>query len=69
MDCLTYCANFCSLMSCVGDVRNAVAKLCPCFREKKPPEPEYHEEVVKIVFLDKTIIKFERVVELSLIHI
>jgi hypothetical protein len=47
----------------VGDVRNAVAKLCPCFVEKKPPEPEYHEEVVKIVFLNKTILRFEKVEE------
>ena len=62
MDCLTYCANFCSLLSCVGDVRNAVAKLCPCLRKEKP-EPEYHEETFKIVFLGKTILRFERIEE------
>ena len=63
MECFTYCANFCSLLSCVGDLRNAVSKLCPCIGRKKDPVPEYHEEIVKIVFLGKTILRFEKIEE------
>ena len=71
MECFAYCANFCSLLSCVGDVRNAASKLCrpwahpwcPCIGRKKDPVPEYHEEIVKIVFLGKTILRFEKIEE------
>jgi hypothetical protein len=63
MECFAYCANFCSLLSCVGDVRNAFSKLCPCIGRKKEAVPEYHEEIVKIVFLGKTILRFEKIEE------
>ena len=71
MECFAYCANFCSLLSCVGDVRNAASKLCrpwahpwcPCIGRKKDAVPEYHEEVDKIAFLGKTIFRFEKIEE------
>jgi hypothetical protein len=44
-------------------MKNAVSKLCPCCKGKPPAEPEYHEEIVKIVFLGKTILRFERLEE------
>jgi len=32
-------------------------------RRKKEAVPEYHEEIVKIVFLGKTILRFEKIEE------
>ena len=63
MECFSYCANFCSLLSCMGDLRNAASKLCPCLRRKKEAAPEYHEEIVKIVLLGKTSLRFEKIEE------
>jgi hypothetical protein len=40
-------------------MKNAVSKLCPCCKGKPPAEPEYHEEIVKIVFW-KEYLDFER---------
>ena len=63
MSCLPYCLNFCTFLSCLGDMKNAVSKLCPCCKGKPPAEPEYKEEMFKITFLGNTILKFERVSE------
>ena len=63
MSCLPYCFNFCTFLSCIGDMKNAVSKLCPCCKGKPPAEPEYKEEMFKITFLGNTILKFERVSE------
>ena len=59
MDYLGCCGNICSLLSCLGDTRNAISKLFPCMRKKEEP-PKYKEETYKIVFLDRTIVRFEK---------
>ena len=62
MECCTYFFNFCTLLSCLGDAKNAITKLFPCMR-KKEPQSTFREETYKITFLDHTIIKFERITE------
>ena len=58
------CSNICSLLSCFGNIRNAVQKLCPCiFRSKEPEPPLIHEEVKKIEFVGKTIMELNTIEE------
>ena len=56
------CSNICSLLSCFGDIRNAVQKLCPCMREKTEP-PLIHEEKKKINLFGKTVVELNTIEE------
>ena len=33
------CFNFCTLLSCLGDAKNAITKLFPCMRKKEEEPP------------------------------
>ena len=58
------CSNICSLLSCFGDIRNAVQKLCPCiFRSKEPEPPLIHEEKKKIKFFGRTVVELNTIEE------
>ena len=56
------CFNFCTLLSCIGDCKNAVSKLLPCLT--KTEEVKYKEETFKITFFGRSIIKFEKLEEI-----
>ena len=60
MECCTYCFNFCTLLSCLGDSRDAISKLFPCMRKKEEP-PKFKEETYKVTFLGHTILDFEKI--------
>ena len=58
------CSNICSLLSCFGDSRNAVEKLCPCiFRSKEAEQPLIHEEVKKIKLFGKPVVELNTIEE------
>ena len=58
------CSNICSLLSCFGDIKNAVQKLCPCiFRSKEPEPPLIHEEKKKIKLFGKTVVELNTIEE------
>ena len=62
MACFGFLGNICSCLSLYADAKNAVSKLCPCFRKKEEP-PLLKEETYRIKFLGSTIISFERIEE------
>ena len=58
------CSNICSLLSCFGDFKNAVQKLCPCIFRSKEPEPQLiHEEVKQINFFGRTVVELNTIEE------
>ena len=64
MSCLfSACGNLCAFLSCIGDAKNAISKLCPSCMKPKESKPIYKEEIYKITFLDHTIVKFEKIEE------
>ena len=62
MACFGFLCNICSCLSLYADAKNAVSKLCPCFRKKEEP-PKFREETYKITFLGTTLVKFEKIEE------
>ena len=58
------CIKICSLLSCFGDIRNAVEKLCPCvFRSQELEPPLIHEEKKKTKVFGRTVVESNTIEE------